>query len=190
MRKSILSLATAILVTATLPALLPAQVDKPAASRPAKKAPKKQKYDKVAVLGVATRAPTKQESIKYALDFQVRYNGQLVESVAKGSNAAKAGIRKGDIIIQIDKVKIFSQDDIRDIVMVRKPEQEITVILKRRKSKKQKTLRWKLGGKKISKRKTPRLEWDYAGLPYLKAALAQAKKEQKRVLIGLSGAET
>ncbi len=175
----ILALATAALATAGLTAVLPAQEREPT-----------KKLEKIATLGVETRAPSKEECVRYALKLDVRYQGQMIHRLAKDSVAAKAGIRRGDIILMIDKVKIFSSDDIHDVLMVRRPGQTVTLQLTRGKDKKKQTLRLKLGEQKIPARKGPRLTWHHAGLPYLKNALAQAKKERKRVLVGLSGAET
>jgi len=200
----IVALAIKGLATATLAVGLPvglsAQVKEPPKPKPkpdvskpdAKPADAKAqgKYEWVASLGVETRAPSKEECLKYALRLEVRYQGQLVTGLAKDSVAAKAGIEKGDIILKLGKVEIFSSDDIRDLVMVQRPGQPIAVLLTRGKTKKQETLSVKLGARKIPARKGPRLEWQYAGLPYLQDVLRRAKKQKKRVLVGLSGAET
>jgi S1-C subfamily serine protease len=191
----ILTLATtAALATVVLVAPLSAQgkpTPKPATAKPkAAKSKPDEKFHKVATVGMETRAPNKEERRKYSLKFEVRSQGQVVTGLARGGAAAKAGIRKGDIILKIEKVEIFSQDDIRDIVMVRKPGQKIVMDVIRGKSKKNTSLEVKLGEKKIRATKKSRLEWDYAGIGYLKDALARAKREQKRVLVGLSGAET
>ena len=183
------ALAATVLATVVLAASLPAQEKATSKPEAAESKPHK-KHHKVATLGIETRAPNKEECLKYFLKLEVRYQGQVVTRLAKGGAAAKAGIRKGDIILKIEKVEIFSQDDIRDIVMVRKPGQKIVADLTRGKTKKKTSLEVKLGGKKIRAHKEPRLEWDYAGLGYLKDALAKAKTEQKHVLVGLSGAET
>ncbi|MHC4514043.1 MAG: PDZ domain-containing protein [Planctomycetota bacterium] len=199
----ILALATKGLATAALAVGLSAQekelpkpkpdVSKPDATKAKAKAADAKaqgKYEWVASLGVETRAPSKEECIKYALKLEVRYQGQLVTGLAKDGVAAKAGIEKGDIILKLGKVEIFSSDDIRDLVMVRRPGQLIEVRLTRGKTKKQETLSVRLGAKKIPARKVPRLDWQYAGLPYLQDVLRRAKKQRKRVLVGLSGAET
>lgn len=150
----------------------------------------KKATESVAWAGVKTRTPSKEECIQYALNLEVRYQGQLVTNVVAKSAAAKAGIEVGDIILMMGKVGIFSKDDIADVVMVRKPGQVVDVRLLKAKTKKEKSVLLKLGSKKIPKRKKARLQWHYAGLPYLEEALARAKKEKKRVLVGLSGAET
>jgi len=189
----ILALVTTALATASLAVVLPAQKKEPPRPNPEAtpaeaKTPKE--FEKIATLGLETRAPSKEERVRYALKLNVRFQGQLIDRLTKNGVGAKANLQRGDIILAIDKVEIFSSDDIRDLLMVRKPGQEVTLLLTRGKSKKKETLRLKLGEQKIPKRKEPRLTWHYAGLPYLKDALAQAKREGKRVLVGLSGAET
>ncbi|MEE9127263.1 MAG: PDZ domain-containing protein [Planctomycetota bacterium] len=187
------ALAATTLTAALLAACLPAQEEaasKPEVAKPKPDSRPHKEPHRVATLGIETRAPSKEESIKYFLKLEVRYQGQVVTRLARRSAAARAGIRKGDIILKIEKVEIFSEDDIRDIVMVRKPGQKIVMDLIRGKTKKKTSVEVKLGGKKIRAPKEPRLEWDYAGLGYLKDALAKANTEQKHVLVGLSGAET
>ena len=191
----ILALAAAAMATAALTAVLPSQEKAPPNPVPEAKveaanAKIPKNSEKIATLGVETRAPSKEECVRYALKLDVRHQGQMISRLAKDSVAAKAGIRRGDIILMIDKVEIFSRDDIHDVLMVRRPGQRVTLQLTRGKDKKKLTLRLKLGEQKIPARKGPRLTWHHAGLPYLKNALAQAKRERKRVLVGLSGAET
>ncbi len=191
----ILAFATAAMATAALTAVLPAQEKEPPKPEPEAKveaadAKTPKQSEKIATLGVETRAPSKEECVRYALELDVRYQGQMISRLTKDGVGAKAGIRRGDIILMIDRVHIFSSDDIHDVLMVRRPGQTVTLQLTRGKDKKKQTLRLKLGEQKIPARKGPRLTWHHAGLPYLKNALAQAKTERKRVLVGLSGAET
>lgn len=170
---------------------LPAQEREQPTSQPqAADAETPKEFEKIATLGVETRAPTKEECARYALELNVRYKGQLIERMTKDGVAARAGLQLGDVILMFDKVEIFSSDDLRDLLVVREPGQEVTLQILRGKDKKKVSVRLNLGEQKIPKRKDPRLTWHHAGLPYLKDALVQAKKEGKRVLIGLSGADT
>lgn len=180
-----------ILALVTLAAVLPAQEKNLPASKPQARDTKTSKtWEKVATLGVDTRAPTKEECVRYALELNRRYKGQVIDRLRKASAGAKAGLVRGDIIVAMDRVEIFSADDIRDLLMVRKPGQKVTLQVIRGKDNKKETVRLKLGEKKVLKRRLPRLTWNYAGLPYLEDALARARRESKRVLVGLSGADT
>ena len=70
------------------------------------------------------------------------------------------------------------------------PGQKVKVQVQRAKGDKKETLAVALGTKKVRKSKTPTLKWEFASLGQLEFALARAKKKQKLVLVGLSGAET
>jgi S1-C subfamily serine protease len=142
---------------------------------------------KEAQLGAGTRAPTKEEVKEYELPTTVRVQGQVVDSVEPGSPAEKAGIAKGDVILKLGENKIYSRDTIEDFLHVTKPGTEITVLIKRAKSFKEEEIKLKLGEREVKGR---RFAWDYASLEQLEQALAQAKKDGKKVLVGLSGAET
>jgi S1-C subfamily serine protease len=137
-------------VTTLASAAAPAQEKEVPTSQPHvvdAKTPKQ--FEKVATLGVETRAPTKEECARYALELNVRYKGQLIERLTKDGVGAAAGLRIGDVILMLDKVEIFSGDDIRDLLMVRKPGQQITLQVMRAKDQKQVTVRLKLGEQKI-----------------------------------------
>jgi PDZ domain-containing secreted protein len=181
---------TAALATVGVGAALPAQENDAPTSRPDTRPKTAEESEQIATLGVETRAPTQEECLRYALELNVRYKGQMICRLNRNSVAAMAGLRRGDVILAFDKVEIFSSDDLRDLLSVRVPGQAVTLQVKRGKDKKKETLRLKLGDQKIPKRKEPRLVWQHAGLPYLEDALAQARREKKRVLVGLSGAET
>ncbi len=194
---------TLALLAAFLSGFLPAQETKPR-DKPPERPRRQSEYEKVATLGVETRAPTKEECARYALDLNVRYQGQMIERVARDGVGARAGLRQGDVLLVFDKVEIFSRDDIRDLLMVRKPGQKVTLQVLRYKdakrtdadrtdaerTKEKVVVRLELGERKVPRRMEPCLRWHYAGLAYLEDALAQAKKEGKRVLVGLSGADT
>ncbi len=139
---------------------------------------------------MSTRAPTRKEVQELGLKWEVRAHGQIVTAVSKDSATAKAGIQKGDVVLKLDQNEIFSQDDIADFLRVSKPGQKVKVQVQRAKGAKKETLAVALGAKKMRKSKTPTLKWEFASLGQLKFALARAKKEQKLVLVGLSGAET
>ena len=42
----------------------------------------------------------------------MRARGQVVAEVAEGGAASKSGLAAGDVIVRLDKVDVFSQDDL------------------------------------------------------------------------------
>ncbi len=64
----------------------------------------KKATESVAWAGVKTRTPSEEERIQYALNLEVRYQGQLVTDVVAKSAAAKVGIEVGDIILMMGEV--------------------------------------------------------------------------------------
>ena len=152
------------------------------------KAAKARPTIELATLGMTTTAPSLQEAKARGLKIEVRVRGQLVTAVEKRGPAAKAGIRRGDILEQMDHNQIYSEDDIVDFLVVSKPRQTVELHVVRAKDKKK--LSVVLGSKRVKAPKEPRLEWQFASLGQLDAAIAKAKKEQRLILVGLSGAET
>jgi C-terminal processing protease CtpA/Prc len=146
---------------------------------------------KVAFLGAETRAPTMEEATRYGLKGnRGRPNGQVVTAIQKGGPAESAGVQKGDILLRLDANEIFSRDDLDDFVRVSKPGVTVKLLLKR--DSKEMELPLTLGERPLNEQeaKASRFAWDFAGPAQLDAALKQAKKEGKSVLVGLSGAET
>lgn len=108
----------------------------------------------------------------------------------KDSAATKAGLAAGDVIVRLGNVEVFSQDDIADVLHVSAPGQKLKAAVLRAKTGKEETVEIALGTREVKVPKVAPLAWDYASLANLDAALAQAKKDKKLVLVGLSGAET
>jgi S1-C subfamily serine protease len=138
-------------------------------------------------LGASTRPPTKEEVKEYSPPEGVRVQGQIVESLDTGGPAEKAGIAKGDMILTLAGVKVFSRDAIEDVLRVTKPGTEVTALVKRAGTYRDEEVAVKLGERKAEART---IEWQYASLEQLDRALAQARKEGRKLLVGLSGAET
>jgi S1-C subfamily serine protease len=139
--------------------------------------------EKVADLGVETRQLTRAEAQELGLaTLAGRPQGRRVTSVRKEGPADKAGIREGDTIVSLNGGLLYSQDDLDDLLRSAKPGAKAKAAL--------------AGGKEIevtlgeAQGEPPKFRWDYAGPARLDDALAQAKKEGKLVLVGLSGAET
>lgn len=160
------------------------------AQEPSAKAPDKSRVVKVATLGATTRVPTKDEVEKLGLKTEKCVRGQVVVDVAKDGAAAKSGLTAGDAIVKLDKVDVFSQDDIADILRASLPKKEAEVVVVRAGSTKEEALRIEFGTQDAVAPESPPLAWQFASLAHLDAALAKAKEDKKVVLVGLSGAET
>ncbi len=151
--------------------------------------PEKQ-YVNAASFGMNTRAPSREEVEQLDLKMLVKIQGQIVSGISDDGAAAKAGIHKGDAILKLDQNSIFSQDDIADFLRVSKAGQKVAVQVVRGKNSEEEELVVSLGSQRVEASTAPRLEWDFASLGQLDAARAEAKKEGKLLLVGLSGAET
>lgn len=173
---------TAMLLSCAISAQHPPKQDK----KPTKPDPTL----KVATLGVSTRAPTKEEVKNLGLTFEVRARGQIVSKLVKDGAATKAGLMVGDVLVRLGNVEVFSQDDIADVLRVSAPGQKLEASVLRAKTGKEETVEVALGTIEIKAPKQPPLAWDFASLANLDAAVANAKKDKKLVLVGLSGAET
>jgi predicted metalloprotease with PDZ domain len=147
------------------------------------------KPKRAAALGAQTRVPTDEEAKAYGLTTLVGCrNGQYLKTVEKGGPAEKAGLKEGDIILALDKNLLFSRDDLADFLRVSKPGSKVEVLVKRAGTFKEEKVSLTLDpGAELSDKG---VTWQYAGPGQLAAALAAAKKENKLVLLGLSGADT
>lgn len=141
-----------------------------------------------ATLGVTTEIPSRELAREMGLEFQIRQQGRLVESVAEGSAASSAGIRTGDVLVQLGEVTLYSQDDIDDFLSVSEPGAQVRATLVRGDTRERRELSITLGSGSAPPPGTMR--WQYASLAQLPAALEEARAEMKKVLVGLSGAET
>ena len=91
-------------------------------------------------------------------------------------------------MLAADSNRLYSDDDLQDFVATAKADQKVKFTLKRADTKKEETVEVTLGAGALPKQ--PHLMWQYAGPAQLEAALAQAKKDGKKVMVGISGAET
>ncbi len=144
-------------------------------------------------LGASTRAPRAEEARALGLPAEARrWQGRVIEAADPGGPAEKAGVRAGDVLLQIDDNALFSEDDFRDLLAVGRPGDSVRLGLKRRDSGREEVLRATLdpepapatsgGGNGFV--------WQYAGLAQLPLALEEARRTRRSVLVGLSGAET
>lgn len=146
--------------------------------------------EKHAVLGAASRSPSKEESKALGLGNAIagRVNGQIVTEVEKGGPAEKAGLKPGDALLAFGDNLVYSRDDVDDFLRAAAPGSEVKVRAMRAESKKEETLTVTLGAEKGAS--FTGITWEYAGPGQLDEALAAAKKDGKKVLVGISGAET
>ena len=141
-----------------------------------------------AVLGVSTAVPSEALARAMGLAFQVRQQGRLVASLAEESAAEAAGIRSGDVLLQLDEITLYSQDDIDDLVSVCRPGDRVRATVVRAETHQREELAVELGAGRA--RAKGGIDWQYASLAQLPAALEEARARRKKVLVGLSGAET
>ncbi len=141
-----------------------------------------------ALLGLSARAANTAEKDAFGLGEAIagRVNGVVAEEPAKDGPAA--AIRAGDAILALDANRLYSNDDLQDFVRAAKPGQKVKVLLKRADSKKEETVEVTLGSTPAAKE--TKIVWQFAGPAQLEAALALAKKDGRKVLVGISGAET
>jgi serine protease Do len=145
-----------------------------------------------ASLGATTAVPPKELAEEMELVFNVRWQGRLVEEIDPGGAADRAGLEPGDVIMRLGANVLYSQDDLDDYLSLHEPGDEVRATIKRGGSKQTEELAIALGGEQTSSSAagSPGIEWQYASLAQLPDALEQARAEKKKVLVGLSGAET
>ncbi|MBI2921465.1 MAG: PDZ domain-containing protein [Planctomycetes bacterium] len=146
--------------------------------------------EKHAVLGAVSRSPSKDETKALGLGSAIagRVNGQIVTEVEKGGPAEAAGLKTGDALLALGDNLVYSRDDVDDFLRAAAPGAEVQVRAMRAESKKEETLTVTLGAEKGAA--FAGIRWDFAGPGQLDEALAAAKKEGRKVLVGISGAET
>ncbi len=145
-----------------------------------------------ASLGVETSAPSSAVAQEMALPFSVRVQGQEIRAVESGSPAARAGLRVGDVLLQIGENTLFSQDDLQDLLGVSKAGDSVEVRFRRAGTRAEERTTVALGKSRVGEQsvKSKGLDWEFASLAQLPRALEKAQASRRRLLVGLSGAET
>ena len=142
-----------------------------------------------ATLGIATSAPSEDTARDLGLQNKVRVQGRLIEEVEPGGPADRAGLRVGDVLFRLAANDLYSADDVADFLAVSSPGDVVSVDFKRSDAEARATT-VTLGGESAAAEPGPRMRWQFAGLGQLPRALETARAEKKKVLVGLSGAET
>lgn len=141
-----------------------------------------------AVLGIRTSVPPAELAGRLGLEKGVRQSGRRIEAVLPGSPAEAAGLGVGDVLVELDGVVPFSQDDVDDVVAVHRPGDRIEATRIDPRSGERHTVLVELGRGEPAGGKG--IRWQHASLAHLSDALRQARAQKKKVLVGLSGAET
>ncbi len=82
--------------------------------------------DRTDRLGIETSAPSAARVASYGLD---EGQGLLVLRVVPRSIAAAIGIRRGDLVVEMDEIKIFAGLDVRQVLSERAPDAELKVVV-------------------------------------------------------------
>jgi PDZ domain-containing protein len=143
---------------------------------------------RAASLGLMTSIPSELLVRSFNLNNNVRVQGRLVD-LSEGP-AAEAGLRQGDVILQLGENDLYSQDDITDFLKVSTPGDQVPVIFRREAGSEPQRALVTLGAEKASPEDGAALRWQYASLAQLPKALEVARAQNQKVMVGLSGAET
>jgi thioredoxin len=154
--------------------------------------------DQQATLGVDTEAPSEAVAKAQGLKHKVRLHGRVVTEVAAEGAAARAGVRIGDVLLRLGDNDLYSADDISDFLEVSDPLDQVILRFKRPGEAEPREATVTLGARRSVTRSTsrdvpasgPRFTWQFASLGQLPKALDAARSQHKKLLVGLSGAET
>ncbi len=147
---------------------------------------------RAATLGLTTSVPPDAVAAELGLSRDVRVRGRRVDAIEAGGPASRAGVRVGDVIVRLGDNDLYSADDVADFLSVAAPGDEVGVLFRRPGEGERKTVAT-LGADSRppdSAASGPRLRWRFASLGQMPRALAAARAAGKKVLVGLSGAET
>jgi len=140
-------------------------------------------------LGLGTSVPSQEVAKDLDLVHRVRLLGRFVDSLDAKGPAAAAGLQEGDVLLSLGDNDLYSADDIADFLAVSAPGDRIEMRFKRAGDAETHQATAILGSQ-VSTRGPRDMRWHYAGLGQLPAALEEARAEKKKVMVGLSGAES
>ena len=142
-----------------------------------------------ASFGARTRAPSDAEAKAMGLPFDVRMQGQAIDSIVPGGPASRAGLHTGDVVLRLDDNVLYSRDDVHDFLRAADAGTSVDIHLRRSGTAVDMVLPIVLGSP-TGELAGSGIEWEYASLAQLPSAMDRAHAEQRRLLVGLSGAET
>lgn len=142
-----------------------------------------------ATLGVTTSVPPAEVVSAMGLVNPVRVHGRLVDAVEPSSAVSKVGVAAGDVLLSLDANDLYSADDIADFLSVSKPGATVALQYQRAGESETRTVSLQLGAKSHAVT-SDGMRWDYAGLGQLDRAREEARATKKKIMVGLSGAET
>lgn len=145
---------------------------------------------KKATVGLLTSVPSKEVVESMGLTNKVRVHGRFVNEVTADGPAAQAGLQAGDVILKLAGNDLYSGDDLADIMRVCAPGEKLAMVFKRPGEQDSREVLLTLGSGELSAEEAAGLQWDYAGLGQVQEALGAARSAKKKVLVGISGAET
>ncbi len=138
--------------------------------------------------GAQTAVPSDEVAERLDLPFNVRQQGRELTSVTGESTLARLGLKAGDVLLELDGVPLYSQDDVADVLRVHRPGDEVAIAFHPAGDPDVVETTIVLGDD--AGPHAEGIEWQFASLANLERALERAADENKGVLVGLSGAET
>ena len=141
-----------------------------------------------ATLGLTTSVPSEDLVAALELENNVRVQGRLVD-LSEGP-AAEAGLLEGDVLLKLGENDLYSHDDISDFLSVSAPGDRVPVLFKREVEAGPRQAVVTLGSEQRAAESGPAIRWQFASLGQLPRALETARSQKKRIMVGLSGAET
>lgn len=142
-----------------------------------------------AAAGFTTSAPGEDLVRELGLENNVRVRGRLIEEVDPGGPADGAGLRRGDVLLRLGENDLYSADDVADFLAVSTPGDEVTAEYNRS-GEGTLAATITLGETWAASPSARQLRWQFASLGHLPRAFEFARTKKKKVMIGLSGAET
>ena len=150
----------------------------------------------ISTLGVETSVPSEKKVREMGLpdreeEGHFRQQGREIDAVAAGGAAERLGLAEGAVILELDGVELFSQDDVDDILSVHRPGDEIAIVFQMNGDRDVIETTVVLGSDDApASAEEPNLTWHCASMAQLGEAQERARAEGKGILVGLSGAET